>query len=121
MACFGIARLSASACDGRARTKHYRHPNSTMSAPGSVRSGEQSQYTPLTSGGPPSPTPKKKRARIFRWEGIIPLALGLGLVFVVWMLFAGRFIRDTITEAGTKALGTQLDIAELKVHPLSAS
>jgi uncharacterized protein (TIGR03545 family) len=92
-----------------------------MSTPGSVRSGEQSQYTPLTSGGPPSPTPKKKRARIFRWEGIIPLALGLGLVFVVWMLFAGRFIRDTITEAGTKALGTQLDIAELKVHPLSAS
>jgi len=92
-----------------------------MSTPGSVRSGEQSQYTPPASGGPGAPPPRRARTRIFRWEGIIPLVLGLALLFLGWMFFAERIIRNTITEAGTKALGAQLDIAELKLHPLSTS
>jgi uncharacterized protein (TIGR03545 family) len=63
----------------------------------------------------------RKRTRIFRWEGIIPLILGLALLFLGWMLFAEHYIRETITEAGTKALGAQLDIADLKLHPLSST
>jgi len=92
-----------------------------MSTPGSVRSGEQSQYTPPAGGGAGAPSPRRARTRIFRWQGIIPLVVGLALLFLGWMLFAERMIRDTITEAGTKALGAQLDIAELKLHPLSTS
>ena len=63
----------------------------------------------------------RTRTRIFRWQGIIPLALGLVLLYVGWALFGERTIRDTITEAGTKALGTQLDIAELKIHSFTST
>jgi uncharacterized protein (TIGR03545 family) len=51
-------------------------------------------------------------------QGVIPLALGIALLVLGWMLFAERFIRDTIVEAGTKALGTQLDIASLEIDEL---
>jgi uncharacterized protein (TIGR03545 family) len=96
-----------------------------MSTPGSVRSGEQSQYTPPAKagqGGAGSGQPAaRKRTRIFRWQGIIPLVVGLALLYFGWALFGERTIRDTITEAGTKALGTQLDIAELKVRTFAST
>lgn len=95
-----------------------------MSTPGSVRSGEQSRYTPpvpLGSKGAGNGESKPRRTRVFRWQGIIPLTLGLVLLFVGWMLFGERTIRDTITEAGTKALGTQLDIGELKIHTIAST
>src|SRR5262249_6327788 len=63
----------------------------------------------------------RKRTGIFRWRGIIPMVLVVALLCVGWMLFGERIIRDTITEAGTKALGTELDIASVKLHPLSSS
>src|SRR5207249_3679733 len=48
-------------------------------------------------------------------------ALLLVLLLAGWSLFGERVIRNTITEAGTKSLGTQLDIAELKIRALSGS
>ena len=42
-------------------------------------------------------------------------------MFVGWLVFGERTIRDTIAEAGTKALGAQLDIADLKIRSLSSS
>ncbi|HEY8174359.1 MAG TPA: TIGR03545 family protein [Gemmatimonadaceae bacterium] len=95
-----------------------------MSTPGSVRSGEESQYTaPETAreAGSGKREAKPRRTRIFRWQGIIPLVLGFALLFVGWTLFGERTIRDTISEAGTKALGTQLDIGELKIRTFAST
>lgn len=84
-----------------------------MSTPGSVRSGESSPYAPPAgprSGNAGAGAARPKRTRVFRWEGIIPLLLVLVLLVAGWSLFGGRIIRATLTEAGTKALGAQLDI-----------
>src|SRR5262245_9346184 len=91
-----------------------------MSTPGSVRSDTAaSPYTP-GSGTTPGAT-RKKRVRIFRWEGIIPMVLALVLLCAGWIVFGERVIRDTMTEAGTKALGTQLDIADLDIGVFSSA
>ena len=86
-----------------------------MSTPGFVRRDE-SAPDPTGNTGKGNAETARKRARVFRWEGIVPLALLLVLLGAGWMVFGERAIRDTVTEAGTKALGTQLDIAGLKIR-----
>ena len=44
--------------------------------------------------------------------------MGLALAFAGWLLFGERVVRDTMAEAGTKALGTQVDIASLAIDEL---
>ena len=87
-----------------------------MSTAGSVRSGDAAAYTPRTSTSGPGDT-RRQRVAIFRWKGIIPLVLGLALVFAVWLLFAERIVRGALEEAGTKALGTELDVAGVSIRP----
>ena len=88
-----------------------------MSTAGSVRSGDAAQYGPPagSGGGTPNEPARLRRIAIFRWKGIIPLVLGLALVAGVWLLFAERILRGTLEEAGTKALGTELDVAALHI------
>lgn len=93
-----------------------------MSTAGSVRSGEASApYGPpagtagVAAGEPPRPT--RRRLKLFRWRGIIPIALGLVLLAAVALLFGERLLRDTLVEAATKALGTEVDVATLRVRP----
>lgn len=94
-----------------------------MSTPGSVRSGEQAPYTAgsgkreADSGTPARP----KRTRIFRWQGVIPVTLALALLFGGWVLFGDRAVRSTLSEAGTKALGAQLDIAGVRIQTLAST
>jgi len=88
-----------------------------MSTAGSVRSGDAAAYTPPASSGSPDAPTGRKRVAIFRWKGIIPLVLGLALVFAVWLLFAERIVRGALEEAGTKALGTELDVAGVSIRP----
>ena len=90
-----------------------------MSTAGSVRSGHPSQYT-APAGAATAPR-KPKRVRIFRWQGILPLLVAGALVALGWVLFADRIVRGTIAEAGTKALGAQLDIGGLTIHSLSTT
>jgi uncharacterized protein (TIGR03545 family) len=45
----------------------------------------------------------------------------LSVLTAVWLLFGERIIRSTIEEAGTKALGTELDIADLRIHSLQSA
>ena len=59
------------------------------------------------------PPEKKKRTAIFRWRGIIPLVLVVGLVAGGWVIFSGRILRNLAVEAATKALGTHVDIASV--------
>ena len=93
-----------------------------MSTAGSVRSDGATGYGPPSSAGAPAtpnePPPARQRTRIFRWRGLLPLALGLGLMYAAWALFGERVVRDTLREAGTKALGTQLDIAQVVIDEL---
>lgn len=93
-----------------------------MSTAGSTRSGEQAQYTPPAqgSGGPPAASPPRK-TKIFRWQGILPLLLVFALVMLGWTLFGERAIRATLTEGGTKAFGTQLDIADLDISAFNTT
>jgi uncharacterized protein (TIGR03545 family) len=62
-----------------------------------------------------------KHARVFRWQGIVPVALVGALLVLGWMLLADRILRGTVAEAGTKALGAQLDIDGLTIHALSTT
>jgi uncharacterized protein (TIGR03545 family) len=86
-----------------------------MSTAGSVRSSSSASYAapgaPEDREGPP-----RRRVAIFRWRGIIPLLLGLAILAAVWLLFADRVVKSTIEEAGTKALGAELDVADLAIH-----
>ena len=88
-----------------------------MSTAGSVRSGDAVRYGPPAAGGAATPNEpaRPRRVAIFRWKGIIPLILGLALVAAVWLLVADRILRNTLEEAGTKALGTELDVAALHI------
>jgi uncharacterized protein (TIGR03545 family) len=93
-----------------------------MSTAGSVRSGDAPVYgPPEAGGGPPDDQATKPRGAIFRWKGIIPLILGLALVATVWLLFADRLLRSSAEEAGTKALGTELDVATLHLDLVHTS
>ena len=85
-----------------------------MSTAGSTRSGQPSAYTLLT---PPTGSWKQEPtfSGVFRWRGIIPIVLVAALLIVGWMLFGERMIRGTLSEAATKALGAQVDIADLEI------
>lgn len=95
-----------------------------MSTAGSVPNGEQSQYTPQEKTGKEGTGnrgTKPGRTRIFRWQGIIPIALVAVLALGGWILFGDRVVRGTISEAGTKALGAQLDIADLNIKTFATT
>src|SRR5687767_3210463 len=118
MALHGIGRRSASASDGPASTRRSPPPKPTMSTPGSGRTdaaGQAPEYT-VDTGGPPSANPRTKRMRLVRWQGIVPLTLLLVLLVAFWLLFGDRVVRQAASEAATKALGTQVDIASLEVR-----
>lgn len=72
--------------------------------------------TPQPSPPPsPDPAPRRRRPRIFRWEGFIPFVLLLAVLAWGWILFSDRIIQSTLSEAATKALGTQVDVHGLKL------
>lgn len=92
-----------------------------MSTAGSTRSGEQSRYTPPESGSGGAAGASVKKTKIFRWQGIIPIVLLLAILYLGWTLFGERAIRATIIEAGTKAMGTQLDVADVDIRTFATT
>ena len=56
--------------------------------------------------------------RIIRWQGVIPLAIGLLLLVAAWFAFAEPIAQETVAEALTEALGTQVEIADLEIDEL---
>lgn len=75
------------------------------------------------AGGTPggSAPPAARRVAAVRWHGIIPLVVALALLAACWVLFADRIVRSTLVEAGTKALGTELDVGALRIHTLQSA
>lgn len=90
-----------------------------MSIPGSVRSADRAAYTPAGSGPEPGKTPRP--VRVFRWEGIIPILLLLALLAGAWAVFGGRMLRGLLVEAGSDALGAQLDVEKVDVGLTTAT
>lgn len=74
-------------------------------------------------GGDPTPPvtpasaepPKRKKGGVFRWRGIIPLALFLALIAIAYLLFADRLAEETAEEVATELLGAQVDLASLRI------
>jgi uncharacterized protein (TIGR03545 family) len=60
--------------------------------------------------------PARRRPRLVRWQGLLPLTLLLVLISLFWLIFGNRVVEQTTEEASSKALGTQVDIASLDVH-----
>ena len=57
-----------------------------------------------------------RRRAVIRWKGLIPLVLLIAALVVLWLTIGEVFLRNTIAEAATKFLGTQVDIARLDVN-----
>ncbi|MFN2566753.1 MAG: hypothetical protein ABR499_17285 [Gemmatimonadaceae bacterium] len=95
-----------------------------MSTAGSTRSGTtvpgshfqvprgSSPGTGFAKLGAPLPA---RRNRIVRWRGLIPATLVLLGATAGWLLFGELLVEDTLEEAGTEALGAEVDIAGVDV------
>ena len=71
---------------------------------------------PLPTGATVTATPRPRRTGgIVRWRGLIPLVLLLGLLAFSYATFAEPVARESLEEAATKALGTQVDIRALRI------
>jgi uncharacterized protein (TIGR03545 family) len=88
-----------------------------VSTAGSSPNGaEQPQIPGQGVSGPDKSRRGKKRTRVLRWQGIIPILLALVLVLAGWLLFGEQIVRNTLAEAATKALGAQVDIGDLEIR-----
>ena len=82
-----------------------------MSTAGSVHKRAFGPYGPSgTPAGGDAPPHRTGRPALFRWRGILPLALIFALVAAAWTIFGDRILRTTTEEAATKLLGTDVDI-----------
>ncbi|HKG91781.1 MAG TPA: hypothetical protein VKA84_07825 [Gemmatimonadaceae bacterium] len=59
---------------------------------------------------------RRPRIRIVRWQGLIPLVLGLALLAAGYALFFDRVVESTTEEASTKFLGTQVDLEGVRIR-----
>src|SRR5687767_11098769 len=82
--------------------------------PADARPGARS----VTPPSPVSVASPARRTSIIRWRGLIPLALGLVLLLIGWLVFGEPIAEDTTEEALTKALGTQVDIEDFRIDEL---
>jgi len=56
------------------------------------------------------------RIRLVRWSGLLPLLGFFVLLGVGWLLFGDFIVEQTSEEASTELLGTQVDVASLRVR-----
>lgn len=92
-------------------------PRAPAEAPAGAAAERVEQAPPPVEPPPPPPKPPVRAAAggVFRWRGIFPLIVLVALLVAAYVLFADRVARETLAEASTKALGTQVDIAALRI------
>lgn len=56
--------------------------------------------------------------KIFRWKAIIPLALFMVLVVVLWVLYIDRVIHKTVEFVGTDVMGAKVELDGASLHTL---
>ena len=59
--------------------------------------------------------PRRASRGVIRWKGLIPLALLALAAVVLWLTTGAALLRNTMEEAATKFLGTQVDIGRLDI------
>jgi uncharacterized protein (TIGR03545 family) len=62
-----------------------------------------------------------QRLRIFRWKAVGPLLLFLLLLVVLWIVFADRIAREQAESNLSETLGTEVDIASLRIRETDAA
>lgn len=62
-----------------------------------------------------------RRFRIFRWRAVGPLLLLLLLLVVLWIIFADRIVRGEAEANLSATLGTEVDIASLRIREAEAA
>lgn len=59
--------------------------------------------------------------KVFRWRGVFALLLLVALILGWWLFFGERAVRNTLAEAATSSLGTQVDIGAVDVRLVRGS
>jgi uncharacterized protein (TIGR03545 family) len=54
--------------------------------------------------------------RVFRWRGVVPLALAFALIGVLYWLLADLLVERSVEGAGTALVGARVDVAEADVR-----
>jgi uncharacterized protein (TIGR03545 family) len=62
-----------------------------------------------------------KRFRVFRWKAVGPLLLFLLILVVLWIIFADGIVRTQAESNLSETLGTQVDIASLRIREADAA
>ncbi len=88
-----------------------RAPSSEFQVPSSKLGVDSRRAGNLEAG-----TSRPRRARIIRWQGLIPATLSLTLLALGWFLFGEGLVKDSAEEAATNALGAQVDIAGVDIQ-----
>jgi uncharacterized protein (TIGR03545 family) len=57
-----------------------------------------------------------QRIRIFRWKGVVPLALTFVLVGVLYWIFADRLVERSVEHSGTALVGARVDVDEADIR-----
>ena len=78
-------------------------------------------YTPAPAASAPAASDdaaayRTRRVAIFRWRGIVPLLVFLGVLALVWVVFGDRVVESTSEEAMTKLIGAQVEIDGLRMR-----
>ena len=75
-------------------------------------------FTPPAAEGTTAPRPP--RTSIFRWKGIIPFALLVALLGVVWLFFGDMIVEQTTEEASTEFLGAHVELEGVRIDETRA-
>lgn len=62
-----------------------------------------------------------QKFKIFRWKAVGPLLLFLVLLVVLWIIFADRIVRSQAESNLSETLGTEVDIASLRIREADAA
>src|SRR5262245_17371402 len=63
----------------------------------------------------------KKKFKVFRWKAVGPLLLFLLLLVILWIIFADRIARSQAEDELSLTLGTEVDIASLRIRESDAA
>lgn len=67
-------------------------------------------------GNEPGEKARRKQGGPFRWRGIFALLFFFALILLWWLIFGERTVRNSLAEAATTSMGTQVDIGAVDIQ-----